>query len=285
MEKGIYLKNHGIVKKTLSRVALSVITFLVVIPFIWVLVMSFKTNSDILGNPFSLPTSINFDNYIRAFQTLKMLTLYKNTFIIAISTLTLEIIITFMSSYALSRMVFKSEKLKQGLNTLLLAGLYIPVFILLFPVYKVNILLGFRNTYFALILPYIATSISFNTLLFTGFLKDFPKSLEEAAIIDGCSLFTLCKNIVFPIIMPATITICIFNVLYVWNEFPFAITMINKESMNTISLGISQFQGRFSFDYSAIIAASVLIMIPQVIFYGVFQKYIIEGMTAGAVKG
>lgn len=273
------------VKNSLGGIVLALITILVVIPFLWVIMMSLKSNSDIMGSPLSLPAGIHFDNFVRAIDTLKMFTLYKNTFIIVFLTLSIEVIITFMSSYALSRLVFRSKMLKHGLTSFLLAGLYIPVFILLFPVYRVNVMLGFKDTYYALVLPYIATSISFNTLLFIGFLKEFPKSLEEAAIIDGCSLIGLCKNVVFPVIKPVTMTVFIFNVLYVWNEFPFAVTMINKETRNTISLGISQFQGRFSFDYGAIIAASILIMLPQVIFYGLLQKYIIEGMTAGAIKG
>jgi raffinose/stachyose/melibiose transport system permease protein len=211
--------------------------------------------------------------------------MYKNTFIIAGITIVGQIIITFMSSFALSRMVFKSKKLKSGLNFYFLLGLAIPPFILLFPVYRLTIELGLMNTHASLVLPYIATSISFNSLLFIGFLKGFPKEIEEAAIIDGCNLFSLCRKVVLPMIMPVVATIFIFNILYVWNEFPFAVTLISDESLSTIPLGISEFKGRWSIDYGGIIAASILIMIPQLVFFGFFQKYIIEGMTAGAVKG
>lgn len=261
------------------------VTLIVLLPFLWMILLSFKSNSDILNNPFSLPETISFDNYSRALQTLNLGLLYKNTFIIAIVTIVIEILITFMSSYALSRMIFRSERLRRSIAALLLMGLAIPAFILLFPVYRLTISFGLLDTYASLIIPYIATSISFNTLLFTGFLRGFPKEVEEAAVIDGCGLLTLGRSVVFPIIMPVVATVFIFNALYIWNEFPFAVTLISDEAMTTISLGISQFKGRFNIDYGGIIAASILLIIPQLIFFAFFQRFIIEGMTAGAVKG
>jgi raffinose/stachyose/melibiose transport system permease protein len=268
-----------------SYVLIYTITFIVMIPFLWMILLSFKTNSEILNSPFSLPDTFSLHNYQKAIETLDILLMYKNTFIIAGVTIVGQIIITFMSSFALSRMVFKLQKLKSGLHLYLLLGLAIPPFILLFPVYRLTIELGLMNTHASLVLPYIATSISFNTLLFIGFLKGFPKELEEAAIIDGCNLFSLCRRVVFPMIKPVVATIFIFNILYVWNEFPFAVTLISDDALSTIPLGISEFKGRWSIDYGGIIAASILIMIPQLVFFGFFQKYIIEGMTAGAVKG
>jgi raffinose/stachyose/melibiose transport system permease protein len=195
--------------KRLSYILTYAVTILVMVPFIWMIVLSFQDNQTILTNPFSLPDSINFDNYKRAFETLDMGLLYKNTFIIAVVSVFLEMIITFMSSYAISRLIFKREKLKNGLYYFLIIGLAIPPFILLFPIYRITISLGIENTYLSLILPYIATSISFNTLLFTGFLKDFPAEIEEAAVIDGCNLFTLCTKVVFPVIKPVVMTIFI----------------------------------------------------------------------------
>ncbi|MFC0562333.1 carbohydrate ABC transporter permease [Halalkalibacter alkalisediminis] len=271
--------------KILSYILTYAITLLVMIPFIWMIVLSFKENQEILTNPFSLPESFNLDNYKRAFETLNMGLLYKNTFIIAVVSVFLEMIITFMSSFAISRMIFKRDKLKNGLYYLLIIGLAIPPFILLFPVYRITISLGLENTYLSLILPYIATSISFNTLLFVGFLKDFPSEIEEAAVIDGCNLFTLCTKVVFPVVKPVVMTVFIFNILYIWNEFPFAATLISDPSRMTIPLAISEFKGRYNIDYGGIVSASLLFIIPQLIFYGIFQKHIIKGMTAGAVKG
>jgi raffinose/stachyose/melibiose transport system permease protein len=261
------------------------VTIIVLLPFLWMILLSFKTNSEIVNDPFTFPKMLSFDNYTRALSTLKMGMLYRNTFIIAAITIFIELIITFMSSYALARMVFKSSRLKNSITALLLAGLAIPAFILLFPVYRITIFLGLLNSYASLIIPYIATSVSFNTLLFMGFLRGFPGEVEEAAIIDGSGLYTMCRSIVFPIILPVVATLFIFNTLYIWNEFPFAVTLISDQTMQTISLGISQFKGRFNIDYGGIIAASTLLIIPQLVFFSIFQRFIIEGMTAGAVKG
>ncbi|MGG3308513.1 carbohydrate ABC transporter permease [Paenibacillus lautus] len=261
------------------------VTLLILLPVLWVCFLSFRNSSEILNNPFSWPASWNLENYKRAFATLDFFTLYKNTIFVAVITIVIEIVITFMSSFALTRMVFKSKRLQNLIQLYFISGLAIPAFILIFPVYRITITLDLLNSYGSLVLPYIATAIAFNTLLFTGFLRGFPKEVEEAAIIDGSGLYMLCKSIVFPIIMPVVSTVFIFNILYIWNEFPFAVTLISDAAKYTISLGISQFKGAYSIDYGGTLAAGILIIVPQLIFFGVFQRFIIEGMTAGAVKG
>jgi len=272
-------------KKILQYVLMLVLTFMVMLPLLWMLIMSFKTNPQILSEPLSMPNSFNFDNYIRALNTLDLPRLFVNTGVIAIVTLIIELVITFMSSFVISRMHFKNKKLKQSLYIFLLVGLTISPFILLFPVYRLTILFKLTRTYTAVIIPYIATSISFNTLLFVGYLNTLPRELDEAAVIDGCGIFRLVTNILVPIAKPVIATIIIFNVLYIWNEYPFASTLIPEQSKYTLSLGASMFKGRYSVDYAGMVAASVMILAPQLLFFGIFQRYLVEGMTAGAVKG
>lgn len=269
----------------LSYTGLVIFTLIMMIPFLFVIMLSFKNNTDILMNPLSLPKSLDFTNYINAMETLNPFRLIGNTLLVAALTMAIEMVITFLSSVALTRMVFRKQKTQTFLYSFLLLGLAIPIYVLLFPIYRMTVLFGIKGSHLSLILPYIATSVSFNTLIFTGFLREFPSELEEAAIIDGCSLWQTIWKIMVPIVKPVLVTVFIFNVLYIWNEFPLAVTLISDEKMATISLGISMFKGRYTIDYGGIIAASLMIMTPQVIFYGFFQKYIIEGMTAGAVKG
>lgn len=261
------------------------ITLVVVFPLLWSILLSFKSNSEILTEPFSLPKVFSFENYARAFETLNLFGLYKNTFIIAFFAIVIELIITFMSAFALSKMIFKRPALKKFIYTFLIIGLTIPPFILLFPVFRMTTFFNLQGTYMAIILPYIATSISFNTLLFTGFLSNLPKEIDEAALIDGCGLFRLCTKIIVPMAKPVIATILVFNVLYIWNEFPLASTLITDSAKHTISLGASYFKGRWNVDYAGIIASSIMIIMPQLLFYGFFQRYIVDGMTAGAVKG
>ncbi len=158
------------------------------------------------------------------------------------------------------------------------------VMFLLFPVYKINVFFGLRGK-LALIFPYIATSISFNTLLLVGYLKSLPAEIDEAAIIDGCNIWDLMVRVILPMTKPVIATVVIFNVLYIWNEFPFASVMLRDVSDYTLSMGASFFKGTYTVDYGGIVASSVMIIIPELIFYGIFQKNIVEGMTAGAVKG
>jgi raffinose/stachyose/melibiose transport system permease protein len=260
------------------------ITFLILLPLLWIVLLSFQNDNEILSNPFSLST-LSFKNYIHTFTSLPLLQMYGNTILLAVVSVTIGTVITFMSSYAFTRMVFKHRWIQSSLRFYLLAGLAIPVYILLFPIYQLNLLFGLYGTYAALIIPYIAVSIPFNTLLFTGFLRDLPEEIEEAAIIDGSGLFRLCWSVVLPLMRPVIATVLIFNVIYVFNEFPFVSILINNPAMTTVSLAVSQFQGVYSVDYGGMMAAATIVVIPQLILYAIFQKQVVAGMTLGAVKG
>ena len=258
---------------------------LAIVPVLWSVLLSFKTNNEIVNAPLALPDTLSFANYKRAVETINFPRMYANTLILVAVSVFFSICLTFMSSFAIARLTYKSGKTADWLYLYLLAGVAIPVYVLLFPIYRIDSLMGILGTRLGLILPYIAVNISFNTLIFVGFLREFPTELEEAAIIDGCGLFRLCTRVVIPVMKPTFVTIVIFNAVYVFNEYPFASTFIQDTDMNTISLMTSMFKGQYSMDYSGIIAASLLIMVPELIFYILMQKDIISGMTDGAVKG
>lgn len=284
MEKKLR-KQHRKSREFLTYAGNSVFTLIMLIPFLFTLLLSVKNNSDILMNPLGIPEKLMFSNYAKAFHTLNPLLLFKNTFVIMLVTMAIEMVITFFSSVALTRIPFRNKGLQSKLYSFLLFGLAIPIYVLLFPIYQITIKLHLHGNFMSMVLPYIATSISFNTLLLTGFLRGFPEEVEEAAVIDGCSVWKICFQIIAPIIKPVLVTVFVFNVIYVWNEFPLAVTLISDHAKATISLGLSLFKSQYTIDYSGIIAGSIIIMAPQIIFFGFFQKYIVEGMTAGAVKG
>ncbi len=278
-------KQHKKRARILTYIGITIFTFIMLIPFLFVLLLSTKNNSDIIINPLSFPDKLNLTNYINAFKTLNPLLLFKNTIVIMTVTMVIEMVITFLSSVALTRIPYKHPKLQANLYSFLLVGLAVPIYVLLFPIYRITIMLHLNGNFMSMVLPYIATSISFNTLLLTGFLRGFPTEVEEAAVIDGCSIWKVCFQVIAPIIKPVLITVFVFNVIYVWNEFPLAVTLISAHAKATISLGLSLFKSQYTIDYGGIIAGSIIIMTPQIIFFGFFQKYIVEGMTAGAVKG
>lgn len=261
-----------------------VVTLIIVLPLLWIVLLSFEPSANILNDPFSF-SHMSADNYRRAIESLPLVRMYVNTFIIAIAAVLIGTVISFMSAFALTRMVFRKRKFQSSLKLYLLAGLAVPVYILLFPVYKLDLAMGMFGTYGALIFPYAAVSIPFNTLLMTGFLADFPAEIEEAAIMDGAGLWRVCVSVVLPMMKPVIATILIFNIVYVFNEFPFASILINNPDMVTVSLAVSRFQGQFTVDYGGMMASAVMVLIPQLVIYALFQRQIIAGMTAGAVKG
>lgn len=261
------------------------VTFLILLPILWIVLLSFQKSAVILTDPFNL-TGLSLKNYINTITTLPLLQMYGNTLILALSSVLIGTVISFMSSFALTRMVLKrGRRVQSAFRYYLLAGLAVPVYILLFPVYRLDLVLGVFGTYAALIIPYVGLTLPFNTLLLTGFLRDFPQEIEEAAIIDGAGLWRMCWNVVLPIMRPVIATVLIFNIVYVFNEFPFASILINDPSMTTVSLAISQFQGQYQVDYGGMMAAATLVLIPQLIIYAIFQRQVIAGMTVGSVKG
>lgn len=233
-------------KKIAMYAAMIIITAIVVFPFLWMVLLSFKSSSEIMSNPLAMPKAFNLDNFKHALETLNFPQLYANTFVVCI--------------------------------------LSVSPFILLFPVYKINIFFGLSGKW-ALIFPYAASSISFNTLLLTAYLKQLPTEIDEAAVIDGCNIWQLMVKVILPMAKPVIATIVIFNVLYIWNEYPYASVMLKDVSDYTLSMGASFFKGNYTVDYGGIVASSLMIIVPELIFYGLFQKNIVEGMTAGAVKG
>jgi sugar ABC superfamily ATP binding cassette transporter, membrane protein len=265
-------------------VLMALTTVIVVLPFAWMLLMSFKTNGEIMSSPLSLPKGVSWDNYINALKTLNYPRLYANTFVVCVVSIAIELSITFLSSFVLARFSFRHPQFVRLLYVFLIAGLAVSPFILLFPVYKINLMFGLKEQW-ALVMPYVASSISFNTLLFVNYLRALPSEIDEAAIIDGCSIWDLLFRIVVPMAKPVIATVVIFNVLYIWNEYPFASVMLREQADYTLAMGASFFKGTYTVDYGGIVASSVMIIIPELIFYGIFQKKIVGGMVAGAVKG
>ncbi|HCM23816.1 MAG TPA: carbohydrate ABC transporter permease [Ruminococcaceae bacterium] len=265
-------------------VFLTFVVLLAILPFLWMIMLSFKTNSQILSNPLSFPTTISLENYRRAIQLLNLGNLYKNTIFIVVVSIAIELCFTFASSFALAKMTFRCKKTRSTLYEFLLLGLAISPFILLFPVYRINTIVHLKEQ-MGLVMPYVASSVSFNTLLFVGYLKELPSEIDEAAIIDGCNLGQQIIRVIVPMAKPVIATVVVFNVLYIWNEFPFASVILHNTSNYTLALGASFFKGKYNIDYSGMIASSTLMIIPELIFYGIFQKNIVSGMTAGAVKG
>ena len=265
-------------------VLMVLLTIAIVIPIIWLVFISMKPNSEIMNNPLSLPNALDFGNYVSALQTLDLFTLYKNTAFIAVCSLAVEIVITFSSAVGLTRLYYRSDGVRSGLQGFLQLGLAVSPFILLFPIYKINKFLGFSQQ-LSLILPYIATSISFNTLLFTAYLRTVPKELDEAALMDGCGHFRLLFQILLPLMKPVISTVVIMTFLRVYNDLIFSMLLISDKKMATLSVALMAFKSEYDINYGGTFAAICVSVLPIIAIYIAFQKQIEAGLAAGSVKG
>ena len=267
-----------------SSIAGYIVTLLIAIPFLWIVFLSFKSNATILADPLSLQ-GLNLDNYVKVLGSLPLLQMYLNTIVIALVSVVLGAAVSYMLAFALTRMVFRRRGFRSALTYYVLGGISIPVFILLFPVYRIDLAIGIFGTYLALILPYTALTIPFTTLVLMGYLNDFPVELEEAAIIDGAGLWTVCVRVVLPLMRPVIATVFVLNTVFIFNEYAFASILINDPNLFTISLAVSSLKGEYATDFGGEMAAAVLVLLPQLVLYTIFQRQVIGGLTVGAVKG
>lgn len=255
-----------------------------IFPLIWMFYSSLKQkrefNADIMG----LPEKPSFSNYV-AIMTNKDYHIFESMFNSLRTTLisvTLIVVLGFIVGYILARIKFRGNRL---LNIMFLMGLLIPIHSLLVPIYVVFNNTGLGNQWFTLIMPYVAFGLPIAVFLVQGFIKALPIALEEAAAIDGSSFTRTLFRIVMPICKPILSTIAIVQVFSCWNEFSFALVLLKDRRLWTVPLAMTQFTGQFSSDYTKIMAAMLITMLPIIIFYFTFSKQIIKGMVAGAVKG
>ena len=253
-----------------------------VFPVLWLLYSSLKTSSEFNRDIVSLPQAPQFGNYIDAWRVSHMGTYALNSLFNAVLSLALVLLFSFLIGYFLNRFRFPGRSLLYGL---MLFGMLVPIYALLIPIFIQFKDLGLYNQRFTLVLPYVAFGMPFSVFLVESYLSGIPREMEEAAYIDGCPFLPMLFRIMMPLASPILITIAILQFFSKWNEFPFALVLINKEALKTIPIGLMNFSGQYSTDYPKKMAALVLAVLPVLALYVTNNKRIIEGMTAGAVKG
>jgi multiple sugar transport system permease protein/raffinose/stachyose/melibiose transport system permease protein len=226
------------------------------------------------------PTLKHFDNVI---NNSAFLTFFKNSMFISVSTTLVALIISIFAGYALSRFVrFRGVQL---FSVAMLLSQMIPGVLLLIPLYLTMKNLHLLNSYMSLILAYTTFTVPLCTFYMKSFFDTIPIEMEESAEIDGCSRLGIIFRILLPVSLPSLVATSLFAFLNAWNEFLFGFVFINDESHRTLTPGISLFRGQFQTDWGSLMAASVLCVIPVVLMFIFMQRYLIEGLTAGAVKG
>ncbi len=272
-----------VVAKTFKWLFIVFFLVFMLFPLVWIIISSFKSNLEFeTQSPLNLPKVWHFDNYVKAVSISNLPKMFLNSVIVAVVTTALNLLVSSMAAFALSREKFRY---RNAILTALLSGVLIPIIALMVPILKINTFLGITDTIWSLILTYTAINLPVSIFLIHGFMSTIPKELEESAVIDGCTFTQRFTRIVFPISKPGLVTAGTLVFIYCWNEFTYAMILTISETCRTIQLGIRYFQTQFVIDYTGMLAAIVITMIPTVFVYIFLHEKIISGMTAGAVKG
>jgi raffinose/stachyose/melibiose transport system permease protein len=278
-------------RRILSRViawralvyALALIWVVITIyPLVFLVQNSLKTQAQFfVGDVWSLPHTLFLGNYLRVWQNHFPLFLWNSVFVVGVS-LVILMLAGSLAAFGLSRIRFR---LRGFFYYLFIGGLTIPVHITLIPVYIITRQIHIYDTLAALVGPFVAFNLPVAVFILAAFMAEIPLSLEEAGYMDGANRFQVFRSIVLPMSRPAVTAVGIYNAVILWNEFIFPLVLINTQSKRPLTLALWNFQGEFSADVPAMMAALLLSVVPLLILYAIAKERLIEGLVSGAVKG
>ncbi len=275
-------------KKKITPIQVLIYVFLILIsityifPILWVFNVSFKTNKEIFTAPFALPKDVTFDNYSFAWTAGRLGIATLNSFIVCVAALVLSMIIGSMAAFGIARMRWKGAKLAM---TYFLTGMMIPVHCVLIPLFTRFANLNLSNTLTGIILPYLTFSLPITIFIMTGFFKGLPNELIECACMEGANIFQIFFKICLPLGRTGLFVTGLMTFIGNWNELLVAMVFISDESKKTLPVALSKFVGPHATNYSQMFAAIVIAIIPTIVVYCAFSNKIVDGLTAGAVKG
>jgi len=285
-QSGLAKSSGKMFNKTISIfifAALCIFAVIQLFPLYWLLTFSFKDNYEIFGgNVIGLPQVWRVSNYVKALTAGNVMTYFMNSVIVTLCTIIITSILICTASYAIVRMKWK---LSGTVLVYFLVGMMVPIHATLLPLFMILKKFGLMNSYLAVIIPYVAFALPMGILIMTGFLESIPKELEEAACIDGCSIYKIFFNLIVPLMRPAIATISIFIYMNSWNELMFANTFINSDRLKTLTVGIFSMVNENETEWGPIGAGLVIATLPTIIMYIVFSGQVQKSLIMGAVKG
>lgn len=271
------------VRKITLHTLLWVVALLQLFPLIWLINYSFLKSGDFFGSSIlKWPEQLEWSNYINAFTYGSVPKFLWNSAFITTAAILVAAVLSLMLSYAFTRMEWR---LRGVTMALIMLGMIVPIHATLLPNFILFNWMDLLDNPLSLILPYIAFSLPISMLIISGFLETIPKSIEESAVMDGCSVYGVIFRIILPMTKPALATACIMNFISWWNEFIMANTFLTSEKFKTLPFSIMKFAGQYSSNYGAQFAVMTMIALPTVIIYLMFTEQMSRGITAGAVKG
>lgn len=252
-------------------------------PFLYMLSTSFKQQTLLFETPPRfIPKHGTLENYAEAWQSNSFGRYFLNSVIVAVLTTILSVWLSSMMAYAFARFRFPGQRL---LFALLLVGLIVPAIMLIIPQFLLAKQLGLIDSRAGLVVFYVGTTLALNVFLLRGFFEGIPYELEEAMVVDGAGAFRRYRQLILPLSRPALATVTIFSFIASWDEFAWALTIINTPEKRTLPIAIALFQGQYLTSWNIVFAASVIAIVPVVAVFLIFQRHFVSGLTAGAVRG
>lgn len=253
-------------------------------PLFYLVFYSLKTNNEIfLTNPFGFPKDIQWVNYLNAITAFDIVSFFRNSVIVSVVSIAGILLFALPFAYATTRMIWRGRQIATNYLTM---GLFIPIQVIIIPLSILVRDMHLSNTYFALIVPYVAFNLAFSSMILSTSFAGIPREMEESAVIDGAGIYRTFVSIVMPLVKPAIATTIIFAFLNVWNEYTVASILISKNSVKTLPIGLANFVGQHSTDWGAMGACLVMASIPTIVIYLIFSEQVERALTiGGAVKG
>ena len=251
-------------------------------PFIWLVLVSLKSNSSLYTNPFGLPKEWLFQNYATAWVEAHVARFAFNSLIVTAASTVLAMFLASTCAFVFSRFDFRFKSL---LWVYIILGMLVPDTMRLLPLAMLTRTLHIYDSLLGLIVVYAASAVPWNTFFLRSFMETIPRELEEAAVIDGASMWHVFWNVILPLSRPGVVTMATFQVLHGWNEFILALLLTSSEASRTLPVGIRYLIGQWWTNETALAAAMVIAIIPAVVFFLFLQRYVVKGMMGGSLAG
>lgn len=262
---------------------LAIVAVFQVYPLVWLFFFSLKDNREIFGmSPFALPTDPKWENYVKVWTEGNISLYFFNSVWITAVAVVLTVILASFVTFAITRMRWKLSKFVLGL---FMVGLMIPIHSTLIPLFSFFLKLNLIDHPLSIILSYTAFNLPITIMILLGFYYALPREVEEAAVMDGCSVHRIFFRITLPMTTPVMVTTAIINMIYNWNEFVFINTFISSDQYKTLTVGIQNFVGQYLTDWGAIGATLVISIVPILVAFFILSNRIVEGLAEGALKG
>jgi len=268
---------------SLRLVAAGIVVLNGFFPAVWILLTSFKTEAELVSKPITWwPDNPVLDNYVRAFSDQPLLLYLGNSAAVALGSTVVSLVVASMAAYAIARLNLRHRQL---ILTAIVASSMFPLVTLLVPIFETLRSLGLLSTWVALIIPYTVLNLPVCTLVLVSFFQSIPRDLENAAMIDGCTRIGALVRVVLPLAAPGVFTAGILAFVNAWDEFLLALSLNASPAMRTLPVGITLYQGEFSFPWPIISAALIIAIVPVAVLIALFQERVVGGLTQGGLKG